>query len=243
MAHDIPLNPHRRIRTANCMGWSSNTLNELSEQFVHACRAPGSVALDIGAALGIATIPALAAGAIVHANDASEEQLLQLQHNTPLEHRPRLTLHPGRFHRDFKFTADAIDLAHASNVFHFFTGRQLEQSASLLHHVLKRGGRVFILAATPWMGPFASFIPTYEANVRNQARWPGWVEHTRQYSTHRLIDQFPKSIHLLDPTVLNRVFTAAGFHTEQSWTLRRRDLPKSVHYDGRESVAFIARKI
>lgn len=224
------------------MGWSSNTLNELSELFVNACTQETTV-LDVGAAMGIASIPALQRGAIVHANDASAEQLKILEQNTPAEHQPRLHLHPGRFHRDFKFKADSFDLAHASNVFHFFTGRQLEQSASLLHHILKPGGRVFILAATPWMGPFTSFIPTYEQNVKNQLPWPGWIENARQFSTHRLLSNFPKSIHLLDEAVLQRVFSAAGFEVEQCWLLRRRDLPKSIHYDGRENVAFIGRKI
>jgi len=224
------------------MGWSSNTLNELSELFVQAC-SPATTALDVGAALGIATIPALATGATVHANDASAEQLLNLQQNTPPEDRQRLTLHPGRFHRDFKYKGESFDLAHASNVFHFFTGRQLEQAAALLHHVLRPEGKVFILAATPYMGPFTDFIPTYEANVRNHVLWPGWIENARHFSNHRLIDQFPKSIHLLDHTVLTRVFTSAGFEIERSWTLRRRDLPKSIHYDGRENVALIARKI
>jgi hypothetical protein len=242
MAHNIPLRPHRRIPTTNAMGWSSNTLNELSEVFVGVCR-PGLMALDIGAAMGVATIPALAAGATVHANDASLEQLQQLEANTPAEHRDRLRIHPGRFHRDFKFQAEAFDLAHASNVFHFFTGRQLEQSASLLQHVLKPSGRVYVLAATPYMGPFSSFIPAYEENVRNGVLWPGWIENTRQFCTHRLISNFPKSIHLLDEAVLTRVFGKAGFEIEQCWTLRRWDLPKSIHFDGRENVALIARRI
>ena len=60
---------HRRIPTNNAMGWSSNTLNELSELFVEDCREHQGRVLDIGAALGIASLAALEAGARVVAND------------------------------------------------------------------------------------------------------------------------------------------------------------------------------
>lgn len=242
MAHHIPLRPHRRLRTTNGMGWSSNSLNEISELFVKAC-APGLTALDIGAALGVATLPALAAGAVVHANDSSAEQLEHIAAQLDEATRQRLILHTGRFHKVFTAPAASMDLAHASNVFHFFTGRQLELAASTLAHVLKPGGRLYAIAATPFMGPFVNFIPTWERNTAQGEPWPGWIENVRDYSDHRLLSQFPKSVHLLDEQVLARVFSAAGFAIEKCWYLRRWDLPKSVHYDGRENVALIARRL
>jgi SAM-dependent methyltransferase len=230
--------PHRRIATSNSMGWSSNILNELSEKFVESC-APGLTALDIGAAIGVATLPALAAGAKVHANDSSSDHLAHLASLVPEGSKHRLTLHPGRFPKDLKLPAESIDLAHASNVFHFLTGRQLELGAALLHRLLRPDGQLFVLAATPYMAPFSSFIPTFEAT---QSQWPGWIENTRQVSQHRLLDQLPKSILLLDDKVLQRVFTEAGFRIDDCWMFRRRDLPKSIQWDGRENVALIARK-
>ena len=233
---------HRRVPTTNKMGWSSNTLNELSELFVEACAKPFITAIDIGAALGIATLPALAGGAHLLANDSSQQHLLELKNRTPEADKAHLTLMPGRFHRDIKLPAESLDLAHASNVFHFFTGRQIEQSAALLQHALRPGGRAYIIAATPYMSTFEAFIPTYEARVQAKAPWPGWIENTRDFSTHRLLSNLPKSIHLLDASVLTRVFEAAGFETERCWQFRRRDLPKSIHLDERESVAWIGRK-
>ncbi len=215
------------------MGWSSNTLNELSEMFVAACQ-PGMTVLDIGAAMGVATIPALERGVIAHVIEPSAE------HVAAFSGHERLHLHHGRFPRDLKLPADSIDLAHASNVFHFLTGRQLELGAALLHRVLKPGGKVFVIAATPYMAPFAGAVDEYER--RRAERWPGWIENTRAVSTHRLLDQLPKSIHLLDDAVLSRVFAEAGFSIDRCWMLRRRDLPKSLFYDGRENVALVASK-
>jgi len=234
---------HRRICTSNLKGWTSNTLNELSELFVKECALAPATALDIGAAHGIATIPALYAGANLIANDSSQEHLNKLKQLTPPEFQHRLQLLPGRFPRDTKLKAETLDLAHASNVFHFLTGRQLEQAAAFLEHALRPGGKVFILAATPYMKTFEPFIPTYESRVERGDPWPGWITNVRDYSTHRLLSNLPKSIHLLDDKVLRRVFESTGFVTEQCWYLHRRDLPKSIALDGRENVAYIARKI
>ncbi len=234
---------HRRIRTSNLKGWTSNTLNELSELFVQECAQAPVTALDIGSAHGVATIPALAAGATLIANDSSAEHLDRLRQLTPPEFQDRLQLLPGRFPRDTKLQAESLDLAHASNVFHFLTGRQLEQAAAFLEHAIRPGGKIFILAATPYMKTFEPFIPTYESRLARNDPWPGWITNVRDYSTHRLLSNLPKAIHLLDEEVLKRVFESNGFVTQQCWYFRRRDLPKSIALDGRENVAYIARKI
>ena len=93
------------------------------------------------------------------------------------------------------------------------------------------------------MKTFEPFISTYESSVEQGDLWPGWITNVRDYSTHRLLSNLPKSIHLLDDKVLRRVFESTGFVTEQCWYLRRRDLPKSIALDGRENIAYIARKI
>ena len=174
---------HRRIRTSNLKGWTSNTLNELSELFVKECALAPCTALDIGAAHGIATIPALSTGAHLIANDSSHDHLSKLRQLTPPEFQHRLELLPGRFPRDTKLKAETLDLAHASNVFHFLTGRQIEQAAAFLEHALRPGGKVFILAATPYMKTFEPFIPTYESRVAQGDPWPGWITNVRDYST------------------------------------------------------------
>ena len=233
---------HRRVPTANATGWSSTVLNEIGELFVAHCRQTQGTVLDIGSGLGVATIAALETGASVIANDADSGQLRDIaQRSGPLAHR--LHLLPGRFPYKIKLEANSLDAVHASSVFHFLTGRQLEIGARSLHYWLKPGGKVFALAATPYFGPFSSFAATYEQRLSQGDHWPGWVDNTRTITDHRLMAQVPKSIHLLDDKILTRVFRDAGFAVDRCWIFRRHDLPASLHHDGRESVGLVARKL
>jgi hypothetical protein len=136
-----------------------------------------------------------------------------------------------------------LDAVHASSVLHFLTGRQLEIGAAKVARWLKPGGTLWVHAATPWLGPFAAFREEYARRRAAEELWPGWIENTRQYSQHRLLAQLPKTLHLLEEETLRRVFERAGLVTQQSWLFRRRDLPKSLYGDGRESVGYVARKI
>jgi len=231
------------IPTRNHTGWTSNQLNEVSEQFVVFCRDHAYLpVLDIGAAYGIATHAALLEGATVIANDADSAHLRILAEGTPAQDRKRLVLSPGRFPRHIHLGESSLSAVHASNVLHFLTGPQLENGAASIAHWLAVGGKVFVQASTPWQAPFATFIEEFEARKAAGEPWPGWIEDTHKRFDHPKITQIPKSTHLLDPETLTRVFTGAGLEVERCWTYRRRDLAKGMQFDGRECAGLIALK-
>lgn len=231
---------HQRIPTRNHTGWTSNELNELSALFVEFCAGVERPVLDIGAALGVATLEALAAGATVIANDLEGSHLAEIGRSAPPESARRLVLIPARFPRQLHFAAASLGAVHASNVFHFLTGVQLAQGMSSIAHWLTPGGKVFVQASTPWQRPFAGFVDTFEARLRAGEPWPGWMEDTREYSSHRRLSQIPPSIHLLDAGTLRAVAEGAGLRVERAWHYRRRDLPASLFLDGRECAGLIA---
>jgi len=233
---------HRRIPTRNQTGWTSNQLNEVSALFVDFCREVTLPVLDIGAATGVATLPALGAGATVIANDLDPAHLAEIGQAVPAEHSARLVLVPGRFPRYLRFAADSLGAVHASNVLHFLTGPQLTQGLLSIAHWLAPGGKLFIQASTPWQEPWQEFIPVFEARRKAGAEWPGWMEDTRAYSTHRKLSQIPPSLHLLDDDTLRRACETAALQVEDAWLYRRRDLPASLFLDGRECAGLIARK-
>lgn len=217
------------------MGWSSNQLNALSAMFVEYCATVSLPVLDIGAAYGIASVAALEAGANVIANDLDAAHLAELP-----AHR-KLQLLPGRF-PDFALPPGSLGAVHASNVLHFLTGADLTVGAAKIAEWLAEGGRLFVHAGTPFQQPFAGFVPEYLRRVKEGDTWPGYVEDTAKVSTHKRLSQIPRSIHLLDESILTRVFEAAGLTINRVWYYRRHDLPKSMFYDGREGVALVAHK-
>lgn len=233
---------HRRIPTRNQTGWASNTLNEVSELFVAFCRHANLPVLDIGAAFGIASLAALDAGATVIANDLDAEHLTAIAGAANPKHARRLILISGRFPRQLKFGEATLSAVHASNVLHFLTGPQLELGFASIARWLAPGGKLFVQASTPWQQPFQAFAPVFEARRESGVNWPGWMENTSEYSTHRRLNQIPTSLNLLDDVTLRRKAEAAGFLVEAAWLYRRRDLPASLFLDGRECAGLIARK-
>ncbi len=231
---------HRRQPTRNRTGWTSNVPNELSQLFIAFSASTIRPVLDIGAAFGVATIPALEAGASVLANDSDPSHLASLEALTPPHLRPQLHLLSGRFPVDLDIPPHSLDAIHASNVLHFLTGEELVAGMQKIARWLAPGGRLFVQAGTPYQQPFAAFVPVYEARIAAGEPWPGWVEDARAISTHKKLGQIPRSLHLLDEAVLTRLVTLADLRIERIWTYRRHDLPRSMHLDGREGVGLVA---
>lgn len=222
------------------MGWSSDQLSPLSILFVDFSRGCDAPVLDIGAGLGSASLAALAAGATVLANDLDEEHLRQLRDRAAESNR--LQIRAGRFPRELHFEPGTLGAVHASSVFHFLTGNQLDYGFRAIARWLQPGGQLFVQAATPYQLPFAGFLPEYERRLKSAEKWPGWIPRISVYSSHRQLSQMPRALHLLDDIILARAAVAAGLEIGRAWLYRRGDLPATLHLDGRESVALIARK-
>ena len=219
------------------MGWASTQLSPLSEAFVQfAAHAPGPV-LDIGGAPGIASAAALEAGAEVIANDLDAALF------TALAPRPRLRIAAARFPGGLHFDPDALGAVHASSVFHFLTGNQLDAGLRAISNWLRPGGKLFVQTSTPYQAPFAAFIPEYERRLAAGVKWPGWLAKAGEFASHRQMGQMPRSLHLLDDVMLGRAAAAVGLAVERVWLYRRPDFPRTLHLDGRESAALIAVKL
>lgn len=233
--------PSGFIKTLNKMGYMTSTLDPYSREFVRfAPTAPGP-ALDIGAAYGIATLAALFAGARVIANDIDSRHLEILEQLCPPEHRSRLALAMGEFPERLNLSRNSIGCALICRVLHFFEGDRIELAANTLFQSIAPNGKVFVVAETPYLHDFQPFIPTYEARKRSGSLWPGLIEDVLALAPTRG-KTLPARMNCLDPDVLTRVFTAAGFQIEKTAMFPRPDYPKNVQLDGRESVGMIAVK-
>ena len=229
------------VGTLNKMGFMTTGLDPVSSSFIEfAPSAPGP-ALDIGAAYGVASLPALRLGMKVIANDIDERHLEILRNNAPNSLRANLTLAPGAFPEGLNFAAGSIGCALVCRVLHFFPGSKITLAAQTLYSWINSGGRAFIVAETPYVRTLKDLIPTYEERVRSGVTWPGYFDTIHEINP-ALAQALPPSMHLLDPTILEREFSKAGFKIELVRLIARSDFPSWLQWDGRESVGLIASK-
>ena len=229
------------IPTLNCMGWTSNVLDPYSQAFVDfAPHAPGPV-LDIGAAYGVATVPALRNGAVVIANDTDKRHLELLVKHCPGRYRDRLKLVVGAVPDRVEFEDESLGAILACRVLHFLDGPTAEHTAKQMFQWLATGGKVFVVAATPYLRDLTGFALEYERRKQRGFAWPGLIEDITEYPFARA-GGIPQQLHLMDIDVLHRIFERAGFEIERTGYISREDFPEDVRLDGRENVGLIATK-
>ncbi len=118
----------------------------------------------------------------------------------------------------------------------------VEQDARLMHRWLAPGGKVFVVAGTPYAANISGFLPEFERRARAGHPWPGECHEPEQYSDHPTIRELPQFIHLLDDNHLRAAYEGAGFEVECAVMYERPGLPGYLAFDGRENAALVARK-
>ena len=120
------------IPTTNAMGIMTREPAPVAIKFAeHAGRARCPV-LEVGAAYGNASYPALEAGGTVIACDLAEEELARLRAPVPRDMQKRLITIPARFPDQLSFTTGSLSALLAAQVLHFFDGPTV-QAPSTLH--------------------------------------------------------------------------------------------------------------
>jgi len=230
------------IPTLNGMGWMTSSIDFVARQFIDFSATAAHPVVDIGCAYGSVALESLMTGATVIAIDADSRHLKILLSRAGQALDSRLDLICGYFPE--VEICGPISAAYAGRIFHFLNGPDLEKAAHSLFNSLANGGKVFVMADSPYRGTTRSFIEEYEHRERAGARWPGYIEDISKYNEFAASNRssLPEWMHLLDPKVLSRTFKEAGFAIELAEFVSREDLPAMLHHDGREGVALIARK-
>jgi glycine oxidase len=228
------------IPTLNQTGYATTHLDSFSQEFIqYASQAKGPV-LEVGAAYGITTLAALSQGAKVICNDIDPRHLMIIKKQASItRNKSRLTILPGDFSDEVKLPADSLEAILICRVLHLFDGPKIEHSIKKAYEMLKPGGKIFIIAETPYMKITSSFIPEYEKRLKQGAEWPGLIENFQACFKDA---NNPKMLNLLDPTTLFRVLTMKGFIVEKIGFINRLDFPPSRRWDGREGVGVVAYK-
>ena len=116
------------ILTTNAMGIMTREPAPVALKFAeHAGRSRCPV-LEVGAAYGNASYPALEAGGTVIACDLAEEELARLRRPVPPGMQKRLITIAGRFPEQLHFTAGSLSAVLAAQVLHFFDGPAVQSA-------------------------------------------------------------------------------------------------------------------
>jgi SAM-dependent methyltransferase len=196
----LPNSPLRP--TFNKTGWTSDVPNQISLAFIEYARFCNRPILDIGAAFGVASIPALMNGARVVVNDLDLSHLQVLREAVPVKLRDRVMPVVGRFPEQLQFIDAAFDAIHASNVLHFLPGVEFERSAAQMYRWLSKGGRVFIQTGSPYVGHLQQFIPLYEERRAAGLVWPGEFDDVPTKASEEFAAYLPSFLNLVDPEIL-----------------------------------------
>ncbi len=135
-----------------------------------------------------------------------------------------------------------------ARVLHFLNPDQLNAAIRNLFLLLKSGGRIFVVAITPYVKRFDKFIPEYERRVKAGEENPGFVKSLLDYvNTEVTTPEQIKNISeepffFLDDKVLRTIFEDVGFKTIECKMMPLSYKSESWELDGHENVILIAEK-
>lgn len=199
------------VPTLNNTGWMTEELDEVSGAFVTCAASRPQECLDLGCAYGVATLPALAGGARMLACDMEARHLAILEQRVPADQRARLRCQVGVM-PEVSFPPASFGAVLCARTLHFLNGAGIVLTVRKMHDWLVPGGRLFLVADSPYVGPWYQQAPAYERRKAAGDPWPGMVTDYRALLPPTADpDKHPTFINPLDPDILERVAAAAGF--------------------------------
>jgi len=232
----------KRIPTVNGFGWMNHSFDPITKEFINDCKKRDRpIVLEIGAGTGLASIDAIKNGAFVWVNDLHKLHLSNFIQEVNEKEYNSYKIFIGGFPNEFYSPQNYFDSILAARVLHFFSPQKLQQAISRMLDILKPGGKVFILAVTPYHQGWESIMPEYEQRKKKKSLYPGYIEGVSQYNP-KFQSMIPEKIHFLDPVVLHREFEKAGFIVTYVDYIQDNDNILSMLATDRSLVGLIAQK-
>ena len=227
------------IPTLNNMGFMFEWLDPYAKEFIEHAASLDREVLEVGCAFGVVTLPALEKGARVCACDMEPRHLEILQSKVPQTQRLRLRCVAATL-PEADFLENAFAAIFSSRVLHFMNGDDIEATVAKMYRWVEPGGKVILVADTPYNGIWGCFAPTYEKRKKAGGKWPGFVEDCENYIPLRAKGiVLPEYMNFLDPDIMRRVCEQAGFLVERTSFV---DRPASEQGTGNDHVGIVAVK-
>lgn len=230
------------IPTANGFGWTSEIPNPITVRFLEFIAQQEVVSpavIDIGVGLGVATLPALRAGAFVIANDISEEHLYLVGARASTEgFHDRIRLLKAKLPNLPKI--EPVDAVHCSNVLHFLSTEEILLAANWMFRFVRPDGHIFIQTISPFAGHFRDFLPVYNYRKRNCVEFAGEMTNAKSFVLPTLREMIPIFINVMESEFLASIFSKVGFKIIYCDYYSRAGLPEPCRLDGRENLGLVA---
>jgi polyketide synthase PksL len=231
------------IPVASGYGWTSTIPNPMTFRFIDLIKNLNSpTVIDIGAGYGVASIPAMEAGAYVIVNDIEQKQLDYIAEITCAKGIDKLCQLMNAALPNLP-DVPQLDAVHASNVLHFLTGVEIVKAVSWMHRALKKGGKVFLQMQSPYCGHFHSFLQEYEIRKAAGLKWPGEIYEAKRFAVEDIRHLTVDFNHVIEAEIVSEVLRGAGFSIEYADYYTRPGLPNVCRFDGRENLGVVAIKI
>lgn len=220
------------VPTLNNKGFMSTSLDPVSSAFtVYAGQADGWC-LDLGCAYGVASLSAIGQGAKIVACDMELGHVSVLVSRVPENAEGRILGAVGEM-PDVAFALGCFDAVLCSRALHFLDGPGVTQAVNAMAAWLRPGGKVFLIADTPYTGFWARGAKDYEQRKADGDPWPGFIPDVTVYlpqsaRTKGLI----RHLNPMDPDILSRVCVDAGLVVEQAAFSGRPDQPEANTHAG-----------
>jgi len=206
------------IPTLNRKGFMNETLNQVSEAFVDYASTCAFQLLDMGCAYGVATLPALAAGANVTACDMDVRHVEILQSRVPQAQRAQLTPCVGEMPQ-IEFIRETFGAVHCARLVHFLTPEDVRLAFEQMAKWLRPGGKLFLVSDTPYAGYWSATVPDYLERKAAGEEWPGFIADTRPLlrpDSRKAQSDGPFHLNPMDPDILVREAERAGLIVEEA---------------------------
>jgi SAM-dependent methyltransferase len=220
------------VPTLNHRGFMSATIDHYSSRFADFAGTIADEVLDMGCAYGVATRAALERGARVMACDMESGHLEILEVDMPAELKRRLRTRVGSL-PEVDFAEESFGAILCSRVLHFLLGDEIRLALANMHRWLKPGGKIFLVADTPYTGFWQSTAVDYEKRKAAGDLWPGLIKDIAPLLGNGAVpDGMLPYLNPMDPDILSRECTRAGFVVEEARFTGRDGLVEGLHHAG-----------
>ena len=239
--HEKPQQIRDELITMNQYGYMKFEWDEFGKEFAKLAKITDKTVLEIGTAYGWLTHRILEMDKTIIAADLSKEHLEVLLREAPQDKLNNLFLCNASFPEELDFPEESLGVVLASRVFHFLSGKTIEEGIDKIYK---------------WLEPNGKFICTncsiYHYSVKDQwlsvfkereaagDKWPGVITNQRESSPMHA-SYVQNYLNVFDIKQWEDLLPKLGFKIEK---LKLFDYPSDIYSENKEGhIGFIATKV